>query len=138
MKLQELDRGLSSAPRRYVAERGRCHPLGAHPDADGINFAFFSEHATGMQLLLFDAHDATEPFQTIVLDPEAQPQFRHLARVRARAARAGLLRVAGLRAAGRRGPRPGHRFDPEKVLIDPYARGLDRTLWVRGSALRAR
>ncbi len=59
MNVQALPRPSSSNPNAYVAERGRSHPLGAHPDDRGISFAFFSEHATGMEVLLFDAHDAT-------------------------------------------------------------------------------
>jgi glycogen operon protein len=134
MKLQELERGLPKESRRYLAERGRNHPLGAHPDAGGINFAFFSEHATGMELLLFDRHDAAEPFQTIVLDHELNRSFAiwHAYLRGLRAPVFFALRVFG--PDGDAGRALGHRFDPQKVLIDPYTRGLDRTLWQRGSA----
>ena len=120
--------------RGFRVERGRCHPLGAHPDADGISFAFFSEHATGMELLLFDTHDATEPFQTITLDPEDNRSFA-IWHVYVRELRPPVfyaLRVFGPEGDEARGL--GHRFDHRKVLVDPYARGLDRTLWERGSA----
>ncbi len=87
-----------------------------------------------MHLLLFDAHDATEPFQTIALDPEDNRSFAiwHVYVRGLRAPAFYALRVFGPQGEQARGQ--GHRFDPEKVLIDPYARGLDRTLWVRGSA----
>src|SRR5207237_4767246 len=75
MKTQTLHRRPSRTSKDYAAERGRSHPLGAHPDEGGVNFAVFSEHATGMDLLLFDAHDATEPFQTITLDPDDNRSF---------------------------------------------------------------
>ncbi|MDY7084546.1 MAG: glycogen debranching protein GlgX [Actinomycetota bacterium] len=121
-------------PQSYVVERGRHHPLGAHPDAGGISFAFFSEYATGIELLLFETHDATEPFQTITMDPEDNRSFAiwHAYVRDLKAPVFYALRVFG--PEGEQARHQGHRFDPQKVLIDPYARGLDRTLWDRGSA----
>src|SRR4051812_12427978 len=78
MKLDVAERGgwsPESETRQYAWDRGRSHPLGSTVDDGGINFAFFSEHATGAQLLLFDEHDATAPFQTITLDPERNRSF---------------------------------------------------------------
>ncbi|GIE95282.1 glycogen debranching protein GlgX [Paractinoplanes rishiriensis] len=124
----------TKSPNSYVVERGRHHPLGAHPDAGGISFAFFSEYATGIELLLFDTHDATEPFQTITLDPEENRSFA-IWHAYVRGLQAPVfyaVRVFG--PEGDQARHEGHRFDPRKVLIDPYARGLDRTLWDRGSA----
>ena len=133
--VQELERVLADGTDRENAiERGRSHPLGAHPDADGINFAFFSEFATGVELLLFDRHDAVEPYRTIVLDPELSRSFA-IWHVYVRGLRAPVfyaLRVTG--PADDQARRSGHRFDPRKVLIDPYSRGLDRTKWLRASA----
>ena len=128
MTVQELVRELAT-------ERGRSHPLGAHPDAGGINFAFFSEFATGIELLLFDRHDDVEPYQTIVLDPEASRSFAiwHVYVRGLRAPAFYALRVHGPADDQARGE--GHRFDPRKLLIEPYSRGLDRTRWQRGSAV---
>ena len=56
----------------FKIEPGHTHPLGATPDADGVNFALFSEHATCVELLLFDAHDDIEPIQTIQLTSSAR------------------------------------------------------------------
>src|SRR5690242_15956454 len=134
MTAHTLHRPSIDQPNAYLAERGRSHPLGAHPDELGINFAVFSEHATGMELLLFDAHDAVEPFQRVTLDPEVNRSFAiwhvylrglHLPAFYA-------LRVIG--PEGDQSRRQGNRFDHQKVLIDPYARGLDHTLWQRASA----
>ena len=125
----------STQQQAYATERGRSSPLGAHPDAGGINFAVFSESATGMELLLFDAHDAVEPFQRITFDPETNRSFA-IWHVYVRDLRAPVF--YGLRAFGPEGEdarRQGHRFDHQKVLIDPYARGLDTTLWDRASAV---
>ncbi|MBT8227804.1 MAG: glycogen debranching protein GlgX [Dactylosporangium sp.] len=120
--------------RSYPTSRGRSHPLGATVDATGINFAVFSEHATAMQLLLFDKSDAREPFQVITLDSEANRTFAvwhvHVEELRAPVFYA--LRVFG--PGGDAGRALGHRFDPDKVLIDPYSRAVNRSLWKRGDA----
>lgn len=140
MKAQTLSRPLPAEHRpeerrpEYAVERGRHHPLGAHPDADGIGFSFFAENASGVELLLFDTHDATEPFQTVTMDPERNRSFA-IWHVYVRGLRAPVF--YGLRVFGPEGDearRQGHRFDSRKVLVDPYARGLDRTLWDRGAA----
>ncbi|GIF38050.1 glycogen debranching protein GlgX [Actinoplanes xinjiangensis] len=113
----------------YQAEPGRSHPLGATTDDDGVNFAFFSEHATGMELLIFANAGDIEPVQTVALDPEPHRSFAvwhvHLRGLRAPA-------FYALRVSGPDGD--GMRFQPEKVLADPYARGLDRSLWKREAA----
>jgi glycogen operon protein len=99
-------------------------PLGATVDDEGVNFSLFSEEATGVELLLFDEHDDTQPIVTIPLDPAVNRSFhfwhvyvRHL--------------TAGYHYAYRvHGPDVAHgRFDPEKVLLDPYAKGNTDSLW---------
>ena len=132
MSLQVADPtggSMDAPPPRHRVERGFSHPLGAHLDAGGVNFAIFSEHATGMQLLLFDSPEAAEPYQIITLDPEANRSFAiwhaHVEGLRAPA-------FYGLRVFGPEGA--GMRFDPDKVLLDPYARGVDRSRWQRGAA----
>ena len=78
MSLQaaDLDLGPADAGRPpHRVERGASHPLGARPDAEGVNFAVFSEHATGMQLLLFERHDSPAPYQIITFDPETNRTF---------------------------------------------------------------
>jgi isoamylase len=120
-----------TAPR-YQVEPGRAHPLGAVPDAEGVNFCVYSDRATGVQLLLFDEHDDVEPFQTIDLDPTTYKTFKFW-HVYVRGARPGLhyaYRVSG--PQDRHGQ--GDCYNPNKVLIDPYARGNTNTLWDRGSA----
>ena len=99
-------------------------PLGATVDDDGVNFSLFSEDAAGVELLLFDAHDEVRPVVTVPLDPETNRSF-HFWHVYVR----GL--TAGYHYAYRvHGPDlPGRRFDRDKVLLDPYARGNTNTLW---------
>jgi glycogen operon protein len=108
------------------------HPLGATVDVGGVNFSVFSEHATSIELLLFDEHDAVEPFQTIQLGWPDKRSF-HFWHCYVRGLPAGThyaFRVDGpWEPHGR-----GFRFNPNKVLIDPYAKGITTTLWDRGAA----
>src|SRR3569833_2172985 len=59
----------------YEVAAGDTHPLGAIPDAGGVNFSIFSERATAVQLLLFDEHDDPEPIQVIDLDVNINKTF---------------------------------------------------------------
>jgi isoamylase len=119
-------------PAAYAVEAGRAHPLGAVPDADGVNFSIYAEKATGVTLLLFEAHDSTRPEQEIELDPHRNRTF-HFWHVYVRRLRPGAhyaFRVAGPHDLHGR----GERFNPAKVLLDPYARGVTKALWQRGDA----
>ncbi|WP_433062115.1 glycogen debranching protein GlgX [Dactylosporangium sp. CS-033363] len=115
----------------YSLEAGRAHPFGARCDREGVNFALFSEHATGVELLLFDSYDAEQPAQTFRLDPRTNRSFAtwhcYVRGLRAPA-------FYGYRVTGPDGG--GHRFDPQKVLVDPYAKGVARARWDREAACR--
>jgi isoamylase len=105
-------------------ERGRPSPLGATVDDGGVNFAFFSEEATGAELLLFDAHDDLHAVATIPFDPVRNRSF-HFWHMYVRGLTAGYhyaFRVHGPTGGG-------HRFDAQKVLLDPYAKGNTDDLW---------
>jgi isoamylase len=113
---------------------GRPHPLGASVTPQGTNFALFARDATSVQLLLFEDHDAKRPFQVVELDPD-----------RNRTVNVWHCEVEGVgddTAYGYRvdGPHDlagqGHRFDPGKVLLDPYGRGTTSRLWDRVAACR--
>lgn len=119
--------------RRFVPETGSPHPLGATVTDTGVNFAVFSQHATGMELCLFENARAKRPFQTIRLDPEQNRCF-HFWHVFLPGALPGLQ--YGWRVTGPEAPEAGHRFDAEKLLIDPYARGNTTALWDRAAACR--
>jgi glycogen operon protein len=100
-----------------VLEPGRPGPLGAHVDGDGVAFAVRSRHATRIELCVFDADGGRE------LARAALPgQTGEVFHGRLPGAGAGL--VYGLRAHGPYAPRDGHRFNPNKLLVDPYAREL--------------
>lgn len=111
--------------------KGSPHPLGATPDAAGVNFSLFSENATGVELLLFRRHDDPSPFQTIRLDPYLNKTF-HFWHVYVNGLGPGTHYA--YRVDGPRNLSAGDRFNPNKVLIDPYAKGNTDTLWVRASA----
>ncbi len=95
---------------------GRPYPLGASYDGEGVNFAVFSRHATRVMVCLFDG-DGTET--QIVPLPEQEGHVWH-------GYFPGLApgQHYGLRMHGPYAPAEGHRFNPYKLLIDPYARRL--------------
>jgi isoamylase len=97
---------------------GSPHPLGATWDGEGVNFAIFSEHATAVDLCLFDHSDAAIPTDTISM-PSATDRVWHayLPDVRP-----GTL--YGYRVDGPYDPEHGHRFNRNKLLIDPYAKAV--------------
>ncbi|MFN6535568.1 MAG: glycogen debranching protein GlgX [Nostoc sp. EkiNYC01] len=117
----------------YQLESGCSHPFGAVPDKDGVNFSIFSEHATSVELLLFDRDDAPQPTKIIQLNPKFNKTF-HFWHVYVRGLKAGAhyaYRVNGNPDLHR----AGHRFNKNKVLLDPYARGNTNALWQRNDAL---
>jgi isoamylase len=102
-------------------ETGSSSPLGATPSATGVNFTVFSKHATGVQLLLFDRVDDPRPARIIRLDPAVNRTY-HYWHAFVPGIQAGQL--YGYRVEGPFDPAAGMRFDPAKVLLDPYGRGV--------------
>jgi isoamylase len=115
----------------YRTNEGSPHPLGATVYPDGVNFSIFSEHATGVELLLFAKDDDPYPAQTIKLDPLKNRSFAFW-HVFVEGLPVGTLYA--YRVDGPNAPEQGHRFNPKKVLVDPYAKGISNTLWVRADA----
>ena len=99
------------------ALRGKSFPIGATITPEGVNFSVYSRSATGMELLLFDHVDDARPAQTIRFDPERNRTFSYW-HIFAPGVRAGQL--YGFRARGPYEPLLGMRFDPDKLLLDPY------------------
>ena len=96
---------------------GRPYPLGATWDGEGVNFALFSEHAEGVELCLYDV-ELRQPEMRVRMRerthqvwhcylPEARPGLRY-----------------GYRVHGPYAPEQGHRFNPNKLLLDPYAKSI--------------
>ena len=103
------------------SEKGGSSPLGATPSPDGVNFSVFSRHATGVELLLFDGVDDTKAASVVRLDPSANRTYYYW-HVFVPNVRPGQL--YGYRVGGPFDPWSGMRFDPTKVLLDPYGRGV--------------
>lgn len=97
---------------------GRPYPQGATWDGEGVNFALFSENATGVELCLFDHKDHEKESHRIWVE-ERTDQVWHLYLPEVRPGQ-----VYGYRVHGPYEPEAGHRFNPSKLLIDPYAKAL--------------
>jgi glycogen operon protein len=97
---------------------GAPSPLGATWDGEGTNFAIFSEHATSVELCLFDQpDDATESERIRLTEKSEHVWHAYLPEVRPG-------QCYGYRVHGLHAPGDGHRFNPAKLLIDPYAKAI--------------
>ena len=101
-------------------KEGRSFPLGATLSADGANFSVYSKHATGIELLLFDSVEDDRPKRVISIDPATNRTY-HYWHVFVPGVKAG--QIYAYRVRGPFDPASGMRFDPAKVLVDPYGRG---------------
>jgi len=103
---------------------GSPQPLGATWDGQGVNFAIYAERAEAVDLLLFDRADDPEPAQVLRLRERTGPVWHGYLRHRSPG------QLYGYRVHGPWNPDAGHRFNPNKVLLDPYAKALGRPhLW---------
>ena len=107
--------GLGKLPR---TRPGAAYPLGATWDGAGVNFALFSEHASAVDLCLFDPEEPDRECQRVRMR-EHTNQVWH---VYLPEARPGL--AYGYRVHGPYEPERGHRFNPAKLLLDPYAKAI--------------
>ena len=103
---------------RVTTRPGHPYPLGATWDGEGVNFALFSENATGVELCLFDRHDQEKETQAIRIE-ERTNQVWHVFLPEVRPGQ-----LYGYRVHGPYEPQAGHRFNRNKLLIDPYAKAL--------------
>ena len=105
-------------PSAWRVWPGAPFPLGATWDGTGVNFALFSEHASAVELCLFDDGDSSREIARIPM-PEHTDQVWH---AHLPQAKPGAL--YGYRVRGPYQPTTGHRFNPSKLLLDPYARAV--------------
>ncbi len=110
----------SKKPRDFVTSRGHCRPFGATPSPGGVNFAVFSRNAGSIHLVLFEEGEE-EPLAEIPLDPEIHKTgdvwhifVYHLS--------SDIL--YGYRAGGPSDGKNGHYFNPNVILLDPYAQAI--------------
>lgn len=114
---------MTTAPRPVLKVwPGKPHPLGATWDGQGTNFALFSENASKVELCLFNAVDDADESDCYVLEEQtAHVWHGYLPGIRPG-------QVYGYRVHGTYAPDEGHRFNPNKLLIDPYAKAIDGTV----------
>lgn len=120
---------MNRATGPYQTRPGHRHPSGATVEDEGVNFAIYSRHGTGAELLLYEDAESIEPFQVIRLDPETNHTFFSW-----------HLLVVDLppgthytwRMDGPDDPQDsGWRFDPRVELVDPWARAVNTDSWDR-------
>jgi glycogen operon protein len=105
------------APAAAGMEAGAPYPLGATYDGGGTNFAVFSAHAVKIELCLFDAAGRHEIARHALPECSNEVWHGYLPELHPGA-------LYGYRAYGPYQPEQGHRFNPNKLLLDPYARLL--------------
>jgi len=107
---------------KIITYPGKPFPLGATWDGEGVNFTLYSENATGVDLCLFNGvHDEVESAQIPITEyseliwhiyiPDLKPG-----------------QLYGFRVYGPYEPEKGHRFNPNKLLVDPYAKAIAGTI----------
>jgi isoamylase len=119
-QLDELERLLSLCEVQSIRS-GMPLPLGARARGNGVNFAIFSRNATGVRLDLFDHPEDSVPARTILLD-SARNKTGDIWHLWLEGIRPGQL--YGFRFAGPYAPHEGHRFNPTKLVVDPYATAI--------------
>ncbi len=115
--------------KQYKTQPGHRYPPGATVETAGVNFSVFSQHATSVELLLYQTASSHEPFQTIRLEPEINRTF-FFWHVYVEELPAGIhytWRVDGLGDTSR----TGFRFNGNFELLDPWARAVTHDLWDR-------
>ena len=114
-----------TSPRATTRMRiwpGSPYPLGARWDGEGVNFALFSDNATAVELCLFDDRRGGKDTHRIRLE-ECTDQVWHVYLPEVRPGQ-----HYGYRVHGPYEPEAGHRFNPAKLLLDPYAKAINGTI----------
>jgi isoamylase len=101
---------------------GQPYPLGATWDGEGVNFALYAENAHGVDLCLFDSLD--DEYESVKI--RVNEVSHHVWHVYLPEVKPGQL--YGYRVYGPYEPEQGHRFNPNKLLIDPYAKAIAGTI----------
>ena len=101
---------------------GKPYPIGATWDGNGVNFAIFTENATAVQLCLFDAQDTTKELAVVNMTENTDLIWH----IYINGLKPGQL--YGYRVDGPYEPEKGHRYNPNKLLVDPYAKAIAGTI----------
>lgn len=128
---------MSGSENEYVIESGASFPLGTSVSSEGVNFSIYSKSGTAVELLFFDSADADRPSYIIPFD-SIKNRTAHYWHAFISGVRPG--QIYGYRVQGPYAPGEGHRFDVDKLLLDPYARAVavppsyDRSAIAHGEA----
>ena len=106
---------------------GKPYPLGASFDGEGVNFALFAEHAEGVELCLFQSTESKKESFKIKM----RENLHHVWHAYIPDLKPGQL--YGYRVHGPYDPKRGHRFNPNKLLLDPYAKAISDTIVLHDS-----
>ena len=119
---QNLANGFVESPEESDIQAGYPLPIGGtHQQGDGVNFVLFSRHATRVRLEFYKDPDDSSPTRIIDLDPICH-RTGDVWHIWVRGIDGGQL--YGYRIEGPYQPEEGHRFNPQKLLLDPYARAI--------------
>lgn len=108
-----------NATKAFVTQEGKPYPLGAHCEEGGVNFAVFSANAKSVDLCLFDERGEEEVVRIPMSGYTDQVWHSFVEGI-------GSGTRYGFRVHGAFEPQAGHRFNPHKLILDPYARRIDR------------
>src|SRR5687767_3643165 len=114
-QLTDKPKTIASNIRKYP---GSAYPLGATYDGHGVNFALYSDNASAIELCLFSTPEDETETATIKLTERSH----HVWHTYLPEIKPGQL--YGYRVYGKYEPENGHRFNPSKLLIDPYAKAI--------------
>ncbi|OQB06463.1 MAG: Glycogen debranching enzyme [bacterium ADurb.Bin212] len=117
---------------KFIVEPGSPYPLGATVCKGGVNFSVFSQHATNVELLIFDKNNPQKTIKTLSLNTPHHHTY-HFWHALIKGLKPGNLYA--FRADGPFEPSNGHRFNKNKVLIDPYSKALNYSLWQKQDAI---
>src|SRR5258708_5964134 len=126
--------GEMSAAVNRSESTGQSYPLGATILPDGVNFSVFSRGASAVELLLFDREDDARPTRVIPIDPAANRTYHYW---HVFVSGVGPGQIYGYCVHGPWDPENGLRFDPTKVLLDPYGRSVIVPKYYSRDAIRA-
>jgi isoamylase len=117
-----MNQVLISSPILQDIYPGHPYPLGAHYDGQGINFAIYSENAEAIELLLFSQASDNAASRSLKLPEKTGPIWHGYV------PNLNPGQLYAYRVYGKFEPERGHRFNPNKVLLDPYAKAIGRPL----------
>jgi glycogen operon protein len=119
---QNLAKPFVASSEESDIQSGTPLPIGGpHQQGDGVNFVLFSRHATSVRLEFYRHPDDTSPTRVVDIDP-ASHRTGDIWHIWVRGIAVGQL--YGYRIEGPYSPEEGHRFNPHKLLLDPYARAI--------------